>query len=201
MTLGTQLGVTVSIDPTITPRMDGGRATLALGIREPELKEVFRQEELPHDAPEACAIPSADGDFLDDLPCSAGHTSCYISPYGDVYPCVQFPLACGNVRTQKFIDIWRHSKEMNEVRSIRLRDLSTCSKCSHVEGCSRCPGLAFMEGSMRGPSSLDCERSYARTGIPSANMIARTAAGETLDPSKIQPPPLSGLVQISGACG
>ena len=30
---------------------------------------------------------------MDGLPCSAGHTACYISPYGDVFPCVQFPLA------------------------------------------------------------------------------------------------------------
>jgi hypothetical protein len=30
-----------------------------------------------------------------------------------------------------------------------------------------------MEGDMRGPSSLDCEKSFARTGIPSANMLAK----------------------------
>jgi len=39
--------------------------------------------------------------------------------------------------------------------------------------------MAFMEGNMRGPSSLDCEKSFARTGVPSANMLAksRTPAG------------------------
>jgi len=26
---------------------------------------------------------------------------------------------------------------------------------------------------MRGPSSQDCEKSFARTGIPSANMLAK----------------------------
>jgi len=30
-----------------------------------------------------------------------------------------------------------------------------------------------MEGNMRGPSSQDCEKSLARTGIPSANMLAK----------------------------
>jgi len=30
-----------------------------------------------------------------------------------------------------------------------------------------------MEGDMRGPSSLDCEKSFARTGIPSDNMLAK----------------------------
>jgi hypothetical protein len=35
------------------------------------------------------------------------------------------------------------------------------------------PGLAFMEGNMRGPSTADCEKSFARTGIPSANLLAK----------------------------
>jgi radical SAM protein with 4Fe4S-binding SPASM domain len=86
---------------------------------------------------------------------------------------VQFPLPTGNVRKQKFLEIWRHSKQMNDVRSIRGRDLPVCSTCSHLGSCTRCPGLAYMEGNMRGPSSLDCEKSFARTGIPSANMLAK----------------------------
>jgi hypothetical protein len=43
-----------------------------------------------------------------------------------------------------------------------------------------------MEGNMRGPSSADCEKSFARTGIWSANMI-----------KKFENAP--ALVQIAGA--
>ena len=125
-------------------------------------------------------------DVLEGLPCSAGHTSCYISPYGDVYPCVQFPITCGNVRQQKFLDIWRDSPQLNEVRSIRLKHLTTCSSCTHAGSCTRCPGLAYMEGNMRGPSSADCEKSFVRTGIVTAGMMEKEgrSAGR------------SGLVQI-----
>jgi hypothetical protein len=28
-----------------------------------------------------------------------------------------------------------------------------------------------MEGSMRGPSTADCEKSFYRTGVPTANML------------------------------
>jgi hypothetical protein len=42
---------------------------------------------------------------------------------------------------------------------------------------------------MRGPSSQDCEKSFARTGIPSENLKARKAASRT--------GPLQ-LVQIQG---
>jgi radical SAM protein with 4Fe4S-binding SPASM domain len=172
--LAQELGARWTIDPTITPMMDGDRSVLGLGIGGEELKQVFRNGELVGNVEEFCAPPRPvdDGD-LDGLPCSAGHTFCYISPYGDVFPCVQFPLPTGNVRTQKFLEIWRHSKQMNDVRSIRGRDLPVCSTCSHLGSCTRCPGLAYMEGNMRGPSSLDCEKSFARTGIPSANMLAK----------------------------
>jgi hypothetical protein len=62
---------------------------------------------------------------------------------------------------------------MQEVRSIKVKDLTVCSTCSHAGSCTRCPGLAYMEGSMRGPSSSDCEKSFHRTGIPSANMLRK----------------------------
>ncbi len=100
--------------------------------------------------------------------------------------CVQFPLPSGNIRQQRFLDIWQNSKQLNEVRSITTRDLPVCSGCDHAGSCTRCPGLAYMEGNMRGPSTQDCEKSYARTGILSANMHLKKFV-----------PPAHGLVQIS----
>ncbi len=146
--------------------MSGDRSTVQLGIGREDLKSVFRNPELVGNVTEFCAMPPAiDDAVLDEIPCSAGHTACYVSPYGDVYPCVQFLLPCGNLRKQKFLEIWRHSTELNEVRSIRARDLPVCSTCLHVGTCTRCPGLAYMEGDMRGSSLADCEKSFARTGI------------------------------------
>lgn len=178
--LAKELGAEYTLDPTITPMMDGDRSILSLGINQDQLRTVFRTPELIGNVQEFCAPPPAVGDGeLDGTPCSAGHTFCYISPYGDVFPCVQFPLPTGNLRQQKFREIWKHSPQMNDVRSIRGRDLPTCSTCSHLGTCTRCPGLAYMEGNMRGPSSQDCEKSFARTGIPSANMLAKAARGES----------------------
>jgi radical SAM protein with 4Fe4S-binding SPASM domain len=125
------------------------------------------------------ARPALDAELL-SLPCGAGHTGCYISPYGDVYPCVQFPLPSGNIRSRRFLDIWRNSTQLNEIRSIRLRDLPSCSKCVHGSACTRCPGLAYMEGNMRGPSIQDCEKSFARTGIPSENLLSWKATTPSL---------------------
>lgn len=187
ITLAKELGATYVIDPTITPMMDGDRSIIRLGLGVPQLRDVFRDPGMVGDVDEFCAVATPkNDDHLEDLPCSAGHTACYISPYGDVFPCVQFPLPSGNVRRQRFMDIWRYSGELNEVRSIKVRDLPVCSGCGHSSTCTRCPGLAYMEGNMRGPSSQDCEKSFARTGIPSANMNLKQARAT-----------IHGLVQIS----
>lgn len=179
--LAAELGVECTLDPTVTPMMDGNRSTVALGVEHSALRQVFRDTSLVGDVDEFCAIPAPAGeDEMESTPCSAGHTACYVSPYGEVFPCVQFPLPTGNVRQQRFVDIWRHSEQMNDVRSIRLKDLTTCPSCTHAGTCTRCPGLAYMEGNMRGPSTQDCEKSYARTGIPSANMLAKKNAGASL---------------------
>jgi AdoMet-dependent heme synthase len=179
--LAQELDAKFVIDPTVTPMMDGDRSILSLNVDEAKLREVFRDKSLGGNGEEACAVSaSPDDDDLNSLPCSAGHTACYVSPYGDVYPCVQFPLPSGNVRRQKFVDIWRDSPQLAEVRSIRLRDMPTCSGCTHGGTCTRCPGLAYLEGDMRGPSYQDCEKSYARTGVPSTNLNKRKAKAEAL---------------------
>lgn len=190
--LAAELGVHYTLDPTITPMMDGDTSVLSLRIPGEQLREVFRNPALVPNPDEFCAPPKPVSEHdLDGYSCSAGHSFCYISPYGDVYPCVQFPLPSGNLRRQKFLEIWNHSPELKEVRSIQARDLTTCSSCSHVSSCTRCPGLAYMEGSMRGPSTADCEKSYYRTGVPSANMLKK--AGQHRVPSLVQIQPIPAL--------
>ncbi len=187
-TLARELGVGYTLDPTITPKIDGDTSILDLRIATSDLNAVLHNQDLVGNVDEYCAAPSpVNEDDMDGYSCSAGHTSVYISPYGDVFPCVQFPLPSGNVRRQKFLDIWNNSPALNEVRSIHARDLPVCSTCSHMASCTRCPGLAYMEGNMRGPSVADCEKSFERTGIPSANML-RKGYGQSLVPLvQIQP--------------
>lgn len=191
MMLARELGAEYTLDPTITPKLDGDTSILSLRIPGDELSQIFRDPELVGNVEEFCAPPPPAGeDVMEGFPCSAGHTACYISPYGDVFPCVQFPLPTGNVRRQKFIDIWSDSPELKEVRSIRAKDLPTCSTCSHVGTCTRCPGLAYMEGNMHGPSTADCEKSFLRTGIASANMLKQTRKSSAASLIQIQSAPL-----------
>jgi radical SAM protein with 4Fe4S-binding SPASM domain len=189
--LAAEVGAHYTLDPTITPMMSGDTSVLHLRLASDSLRSVFQNPDLVGDVAEFCAPPPpVDDDTLEGLPCSAGHTACYVSPRGELYPCVQFPISCGNVREQTFLDIWQNSPQLLEVRSIRGKDLTTCSSCNHLGTCTRCPGLAFMEGNMRGPSTVDCEKSFVRTGIVSAGMLARANAS-----------PSSALVQIRPYAG
>jgi AdoMet-dependent heme synthase len=154
--------------------MDGGRSILKPNSGDSALHGVFRGEMFVGNADEFCVPPPpVDAESLESLPCRAGHTACYISTYGEFYPGVQFSLSGGNVRQQRFIDIWRDFVQLKEVRSIRWKDLSGCSQCVHGSTCARCPALAFMEGNMRGPSTADGEKSFAPTGIPSVNLLTK----------------------------
>ena len=114
---------------------------------------------------------------------------------GEFYPCVQFPLSCGSSASSTSGET---PNQLKEVRSIRRRDLSSCSQCAHGASCTRCPGLAFLEGNMRGPSTADCEKSFARTGIPSASLLAKKGSGSAPRLAQIQLVPAITGNRLSG---
>src|SRR2546421_2777023 len=70
--MAAELGVECTLDPTITPMMDGDRSVLSLNVDRQALREVFRNEDLVGSVDEFCAIAApADEDSLSALPCSA----------------------------------------------------------------------------------------------------------------------------------
>ena len=82
------------------------------------------------------------------------------------------PSTTPNVKVLTYLDL---IERFIPNQSITLADLQGCSSCVHGSSCSRCPGLAYLEGNMRGPSIQDCEKSYARTGVPSENLQRQKA--------------------------
>jgi radical SAM protein with 4Fe4S-binding SPASM domain len=161
--LADELGVACVLDMTITPKMDGDAGLLALRNSVPQLLPVLRDVRL-NPLPAACGHSEADS--YDNIPCSAGHNSCYISPYGDVYPCVQMPLPTGNVRRSPFTEIWYGSKDMRRVREVRESSLAICSTCSIRAYCHRCPGIAYLEdGDLLGPSERACDLAEANARL------------------------------------
>ncbi|HWJ48912.1 MAG TPA: radical SAM protein, partial [Candidatus Udaeobacter sp.] len=54
--LAEELGVECTLDPTITPMMDGDRSVLSLGVNQEALRQVFRDQALVGDVDEFCTI-------------------------------------------------------------------------------------------------------------------------------------------------
>ena len=83
------------------------------------------------------AVPLAD--FIGG--CGAGRLYCSLSPQGDVHPCVFFPVNVGNLKTERFSDIWLHSKMFNTLRD-RSNLTGACGKCTYKYICGGCRARA-----------------------------------------------------------
>src|SRR5258708_39358690 len=138
MALAGRRGLPYILGLTITPMLDGSGGPLAHRASVSSLLPVLQDPLLNACKPQPSAqttramdaLPPVPGSAVsseveskayEDLPCSAGHNSCYISPYGDVFPCVQLHQAAGNLRREKFEDIWYQAPELERLLAIRRR--------------------------------------------------------------------------------
>lgn len=178
MELAERLGVPYVLDLTITPMMDATQGPLEHRVDASALLPVLQDASLhgcrPGEKPEAelpAMLGSATSSGMesgayDAIPCSAGHNSCYISPYGDVYACVQLPIAGGNLRQRAFGEIWHGSATLEKIRGMRESELPVCSRCEIRKYCERCPGLAWMEGGdLMGAYERACELAEQRARV------------------------------------
>ncbi|MEM2909758.1 MAG: radical SAM protein [Nitrososphaerota archaeon] len=74
--------------------------------------------------------------------CGAGRVYAAISPEGDVQPCVFMPIKLGNLRHEKFEEIWLNSSILNELRDrSKLKD--GCGTCLYKFVCGGCRARAY----------------------------------------------------------
>jgi radical SAM protein with 4Fe4S-binding SPASM domain len=155
--LARSLGASFEGDPRVTPRNNGDPFPLRFQIDEEDLFQVWSDPIFNSQPADDTAEPHSIGVWK-DIPCGAAHMSFYISPYGDVFPCIQFPILCGNLRNDIFEQIWHHSPSILEVRSISISRLPVCSKCNLLDYCRTCPGLAYVEErDFLAPSKTVCQ--------------------------------------------
>ena len=157
--LAMDLGAGYAFDPAITARDDGNKDTLKHRVSQEDLQRIFqdplfRNERQIEGVDNFSCLTSR---IYEQVPCSAGHNLCFISPEGEVTPCVQLPISCGNLRNHDFDRIWHHSPQMLQIRRMLMKDVRGCETCSYLLWCARCPGLAYLEdGDLVGPSSAAC---------------------------------------------
>ena len=128
--------------------------------------------------------------------CSVGLSSCLISPYGVVYPCIELRIPAGRLvgaRRQRFAEIWAGAPILQQLRMQHTYDnLPECRICpinAYCEG--RCAGLAWKEhGDLYGGHTLACRHAQARYAQQHPGEVARETPLQTRLRSGLSPSPL-----------
>lgn len=74
--------------------------------------------------------------------CGAGRVYCAISPEGIVSPCVFLPIPIGDLRVQRFTDIWLKARAWQGFRNREML-VGRCGKCEYKYVCGGCRARAY----------------------------------------------------------
>ena len=144
------LGVRLQVDPEVTPRDDGDRSPLALSASREGVSRLFRIEASRWAAKGAGPSEPEVGRQADALPapdtgkhCGAGSSGIAVDPFGNVYPCVQWRRAAGNLHRSSIREIWEQSPALASVRGLSA-DVQAALKPFGEDGplFYFCPGTA-----------------------------------------------------------
>jgi radical SAM protein with 4Fe4S-binding SPASM domain len=74
--------------------------------------------------------------------CGCGRVYCTVQPNGIVTPCVYMPIPVGDLRKQRFIDIWNNT-QIFEVFKDRDDRTGHCRDCDYKYHCGGCRARAY----------------------------------------------------------
>ncbi len=75
--------------------------------------------------------------------CGAGQMLARITVDGYVAPCVTLPVRVGNLREQRFIDIWRDSEFLRKIRDRVNIGVGNCADCELKASCGGCRAVSM----------------------------------------------------------
>lgn len=74
--------------------------------------------------------------------CLAGSAVCFISHRGEVYPCGYLPVPAGDLREERFHDVWENSAVFGQLRETENLE-GKCGICEFKNICMGCRARAF----------------------------------------------------------
>jgi AdoMet-dependent heme synthase len=167
------LGANMQFSSIITAKDDGGTAPLHYRMDDEGLFAALMALRLAGNAEPAEPELFSEGENLGAgtmLSCNAGRGSAEIHANGDVSPCVALPIVLGNIRLQKFHDLWYNNTRVKRLLQLGEGKILECLRCEYSIYCMRCPGAAMGEsGSMLLPTSDECR--FARTNWKVENTL------------------------------
>ncbi len=143
--LAEELGAGYGFDPMLVPRRDGNMAPVNLSLDRQQLHAYFSDPILAKEFFQPVKCLPQPGEEI----CATGRRHCLISPYGDLFPCMVYPVPAGNLREKSFHEIWSGSPILQEIRTKTADDLRGGTGTA---GGFRCSALALIEdGDFLGP--------------------------------------------------
>ena len=150
-------GLKFVYDFNMSPRDDGDMEPVEHIISEKQELDCMRHEELKFSPVQRDP---------DDFVCNAARNNFAISPYGDVFPCIQLRIPAGNCREKLLQEIWNESEDIKKVREIRFKDFKECISCEKASYCFICPGISHIErGKMTAPYTYACRKASLRSSL------------------------------------
>lgn len=194
MELTEELGVSLRVDPEVTPRDDGDTGPLSIRpsrdavLRLYRIQRQARERAAEEEAPLAGAglSVSREGDAVPaaaaggpEKHCGAGSSTIAVDPYGAVYPCVQWRRAVGNLHESSIREIWTASSDLAAIRDENVAVHSVI-------------GELGPEGQLMGfcPGSAAAATGKATGIYPAAATklsLQREASGEEREPRAVLP--------------
>lgn len=147
------------LDYVLVPRSNGDTDVLGLRIDDEQVETFFRLRDRLV-AEEGNSEPRLDalaGRSRTVGMCSAGRSAFFVSAGGDVLPCMGFEPPFGNVRRQRFAEIWS-SPQAGAHRRLMAQPAEQCMSCEVAASCSlACPRRSVVEeGDARIPGEWVC---------------------------------------------
>lgn len=132
--------IQIQFDPQVTAKNDGTLESTLTRATPEQLRTFYRSLKLQNRNPET----AVDGIDPEGAVCNQGRSRCAITMYGDVLTCLEVRDPIGNLRQDRFMDIWQGQKAQ-KLRSIKNKDLLFNASCGDGSYCDHCPGMAKAE--------------------------------------------------------
>ena len=156
--LAKKLGLNLKTDFQINPKMDGNLTPLSYRISPKETLDIVKDRD-------DLKYFQCDGfQYIDNLTCNAGKHILGVSPYGDVKPCIIFPVSCGNIKKTNIKEIWLTKNGiLDRLRTLEFSDLIECPECEYKSYCIRCYADCYLQtGNILNASPASCELAELR---------------------------------------
>jgi MoaA/NifB/PqqE/SkfB family radical SAM enzyme len=140
------LGVRLQFDPEVTPRDDGDRSPLELTASREGVLNLLRLEYARAGGGGEAEVGRQADELMGPVEggkhCGAGSSGIAVDPFGNVYPCVQWRRAVGNLHDSPIRQIWERSPRLREVRDLSAEVKTVVGQEADGPLLAFCPGTA-----------------------------------------------------------